>query len=66
MISLAFAAPALSDLRAALDDATLESAAILLCEPVLEGAQARILVKKAYVASDQDYLERSAARVSLD
>lgn len=66
MISLAFAAPALSDLRAALHDPTLESAAILLCEPVLERSQARILVKKAYIASDQDYLERSAVRVSLD
>ncbi|MER9858467.1 MULTISPECIES: ThiF family adenylyltransferase [unclassified Mesorhizobium] len=66
MISLAFASPALSDLRDALDDSKLESAAILLCEPVSEAGRIRLLVKEIHIASAHDYLERSAMRVRLD
>lgn len=67
MITLVFPATALGDLRATLWHASLESAAILLCEPArLPGADNwRLIIREAHVAGPDDYVERTAVAVTL-
>ena len=66
MITVVFAHPAFEDLTKGLHHDTLESAAILLCQPVTDSeGDARLLVRDMFVASDADYIERTATRVLL-
>ncbi|MEJ0011255.1 MAG: ThiF family adenylyltransferase [Bauldia sp.] len=67
MITLVFPNRARDELRAALWEDNLESAAILLCVPVrLAGSDSwRLLVKEVHIAGPSDYEERTAASVRL-
>ena len=67
MKTLTFAAPSLSELREALMDPQLESAAILLCVPVrLRGDDCwRLIVREVHVAPPEAYLERTPVSVHL-
>lgn len=66
MITLLFANPAFDRLTEALFHETLESAAILLCQPIMgPDGDVRLLVRDLFVASDTDYIERTATRISL-
>jgi molybdopterin/thiamine biosynthesis adenylyltransferase len=67
MITLVFLGTDRDRLRAALWDDAMESAAILLCEPVpLTGGDWRLLVRETHVAQATDYEERTtfAARLT--
>jgi molybdopterin/thiamine biosynthesis adenylyltransferase len=66
MISLIFPSPRYGQLVEALSHDALESAAILLCQPVsATGGNVRLLVRDIRIAGSADYLERSATSVSL-
>ncbi|MER9645238.1 ThiF family adenylyltransferase [Mesorhizobium sp. M0239] len=67
MITLAFAAPRLRELREALRHPALESAAILLCVPVQLARSKgwRLVVREMHIASDKAYVERTPNSVHL-
>lgn len=66
MNTLAFAAPALQRLKAELEHAELESAAILLCSPMLLSTGAhRLLVVETHVPTEADYAHRTPIRAEL-
>lgn len=67
MITLAFPAPSLQDLRAKLWDSELESAAVVLCVPVKLHSTGgwRLLVKELHIASTDHYEERTSIAVRL-
>jgi molybdopterin-synthase adenylyltransferase len=65
MITLVFSGDERDRLRSTLWDDVLESAAILLCEPVKLGDGWRLLVRETHVAEAGDYEERTAVSVRL-
>jgi molybdopterin/thiamine biosynthesis adenylyltransferase len=68
MITLAFPAPHLRQLRDVLQHDELESAAILLCVPMRLAADDawRLIVREVHVAPPDAYLERTPIAVRLD
>lgn len=68
MITLAFAAPQLQQLRTDLRHPSLESAAILLCVPVRlrHDDGWRLLVREIHIATGDAYLERTSTAVKLN
>jgi len=68
MITVAFSPQQLQDLRGRIWDSEVESAAILLARPTRhsDGSGWRLIVQEVHVASDADYLQRTAVNVTLD
>ena len=66
MISLRFPAPWFDHLAQSLYHETLESAAILICQPLTTVAGEKcLLVREMRIAEDQDYVERKPLSVTL-
>ncbi len=67
MISIAFPADGLDQLRCALSEQTAETAAIILCVPVPLGLgdDWRLIVKEVHVAGTGDYQKRTPVAVTL-
>jgi molybdopterin/thiamine biosynthesis adenylyltransferase len=67
MTTITFAAPSFKKLREQLQHPELESAAILLCSPMLRSSGGwRLLVVEVHVPTEADYTLRSAIRVEIN